>query len=677
MNENPKSTAKPAQAQMGMRGGRGGGGWGVAMGTDRAKNFKKTIKTLAGYLKPYWVRLSFVVIFAVISTVFMIVGPKLLGKMTNKIVDGYVAQQAYAQVMKQLPPGTALPPGTTGHALLSHLPPQELKAIPAKTRATIEGIDFSAGKPSFDWDGIRTLALWLLGLYLVSAIFNYAQSWLMADMVQRLTYKLRADIARKINHLPLKYFDSRSYGEVLSRVTNDVDTVGQNLNQSVTQIITSVVMIIGVLAMMLSISWQLTLVAVVTIPMSLVASIIVVKRSQRYFKGQQDTLGELNGHVEEMFSGHTVMRAYNGEGHSIAIFRRLNRKLYGNAWKAQFLSGLLMPITQFIGNLGLVGVVVGGAWLAVQGTVNIGDIQAFLQYINQLNQPVMQAANVANVLQLAAAAAERVFDFLAETEESPDPEPAAGLAQVKGRVEFDHVRFGYEPGRTVINSFTALAKSGQRVAIVGPTGAGKTTMVNLLMRFYDVDGGAIKIDGVDTRTMRRADVRKLFGMVLQDTWLFNGTIAENIAYGREGATEKDITAAAAAAHADGFIRALPGGYHLVLDEDADNVAAGEKQLLTIARAMLADPPMLILDEATSSVDTRTEVLIQQAMDKLMKGRTCFIIAHRLSTIRNADLILVMREGNIVEHGTHHQLLKQGGFYSNLYNSQFTAALTEA
>jgi ATP-binding cassette subfamily B protein len=433
-------------------------------------------------------------------------------------------------------------------------------------------------------------------------------------------------------------------------------------------------MIIGVIGMMFTISWKLALVALTMIPISLGLSTLIIKRSQGYFMGQQDSLGELNGHVEEMFSGHVVMRAFNGEERSIGIFRELNEKLYGNAFRSQFLSGLLMPITQFVGNLGFVGVAVGGGWLAVQGSVSIGGIQAFLLYINLLNQPITQAANVANVLQLAAAAAERVFDFLGEEEESPDPAKAKIIDGVKGIVDFDHVKFGYLADKTIINDFTAKIKPGQRVAIVGPTGAGKTTMVNLLMRFYDVDDGSIKIDGIDTRDMKRAEVRKIFGMVLQDTWLFNGSVKDNIAYGKDNATMEEIVAAAKAAHADGFIRALPGSYEMVLDEEAGNLAQGEKQLITIARAMLADPPMLILDEATSSVDTRTEVLIQSAMERLMKGRTSFVIAHRLSTIRNADLILVMRDGNIVEHGTHNKLLKENGFYASLYNSQFTEAI---
>jgi ATP-binding cassette subfamily B protein len=604
----------------------------------------------------------------------MIAGPRILGNMTNDVVDGYVAQHSSAQILDNLPKSTYLPPDITGNQLLTRLPPAELRKLPVAEKTAIAKAVYTNGHAKFNFHSIADLAILLVIIYLISAGFSYGQSWLMTDMVQQLTYRFRRDIARKIDHLPLRYFDSLPYGEVLSRVTNDVDTVGQNLNQSLTQIITSIVMVIGVIAMMFTISWKLAIIALAMIPISFGASMLIIKRSQGYFMGQQDSLGELNGHVEEMFSGHVVMRAYNGEKRSIAIFRRLNNKLYGNAWRSQFLSGLLMPITQFVGNLGFVGVAVGGGWLAVQGSVSIGGIQAFLLYISLLNQPIVQAANVANVLQLAAAAAERVFDFIGEEEESPDPENHKVLDEVKGEVAFNHVNFGYIPGKTIIKDFTAEIKPGQRIAIVGPTGAGKTTMVNLLMRFYDVNGGYIKIDGIDTRDMKRADVRKIFGMVLQDTWLFNGSVKDNIAYGKDNVTMEEIVAAAKAAHADGFIRALPGSYEMVLDEEAGNLAQGEKQLITIARAMLADPPMLILDEATSSVDTRTEVLIQSAMEKLMKGRTSFVIAHRLSTIRNADLILVMRDGNIVEHGTHDKLLAEDGFYASLYNSQFTEAI---
>ncbi len=671
---------KQSQSRQAVRPGmmRPMGGGRVAMGTDRAKHFGRTMKQLLQYLRPFWVRLIVVVVFAIGSTVFTIIGPRLLGDMTNKVVDGYVATQAYDKLTAQLPKGVKLPAGTTGKVLLQKIPANELSKIPSDQRGAIAKIDFSAGRPKYDFAGIASIATWLLVMFAVSAVFGYAQSWLMADMVQQITYNLRRDIAKKINKLPLRYFDNQPFGEVLSRVTNDVDTVGQNLNQSITQIITSVIMIIGVLAMMLSISWQLTLIAVIIVPLSLIASLFVVKRSQSYYMNQQNTLAELNGHIEEMFSGHTVMRAFNGENRSISRFKKLNYKLFNNSWRATFLSGLMMPITQFIGNLGFVGVAVTGGWLAIHGSVNLGDILAFIQYVSLLNQPITQAANIANVLQLAAAAAERVFEFLAETEELADPAQAAAVqpADIKGHVDFEHVVFGYNPGKNIIKDFTANVKPGMRIAIVGPTGAGKTTLVNLLMRFYDVKSGSITIDGTDTRDLRRADVRRLFGMVLQDTWLFNGTIKDNIAYGKEDATMDEIVAAATAAHADGFIRALPGGYDMVLGEDADNIAQGEKQLLTIARAMLANPPMLILDEATSSVDTRTEVLIQAAMDKLMHGRTSFVIAHRLSTIRGADLILVMENGNIVESGTHQSLLAANGFYASLYNSQFNGAMVD-
>jgi len=668
------SDERPPIRPVGLGLGRGAGRGGIAFGTDRAKNFKGTLKLLFKYLRPYWTRLTVVFIFAIFSTSFMIAGPRILGDMTNDVVDGYVAQHSSAQILSKLPRDTYLPPNMTGQQLLARLPTSQLNKIPVAEKTAIDRAIFTGGQAKFNFHSIANLAILLAVIYIISAGFSYAQSWLMTDMVQQLTYRLRRDIARKINHLPLKYFDSLPYGEILSRVTNDVDTVGQNLNQSLTQIITSIVMVLGVIIMMFTISWQLALIALAMIPISFGASTLIIKRSQGYFMGQQDSLGQLNGHVEEMFSGHVVMRAYNGEQRSIATFRQLNNKLYGNAWRSQFLSGLLMPITQFVGNLGFVGVAVGGGWLAVQGTVSIGGIQAFMLYINLLNQPITQAANVANVLQLAAAAAERVFDFLGEEEEPPDPENNKVIDGVKGEVIFNHVNFGYNPGKTIIQNFTADIKPGQRIAIVGPTGAGKTTMVNLLMRFYDVNGGDIKIDNTDTREMKRADVRKIFGMVLQDTWLFNGSVKENIAYGKDGATMEEVVAAAKAAHADGFIRALPGSYEMVLDEEAGNLAQGEKQLITIARAMLANPPMLILDEATSSVDTRTEVLIQSAMERLMKGRTSFVIAHRLSTIRNADLILVMRDGNIVEHGTHNKLLAENGFYASLYNSQFTEAI---
>jgi ATP-binding cassette subfamily B protein len=495
----------------------------------------------------------------------------------------------------------------------------------------------------------------------------------MTTITQTLVYRLRQDISRKINRMTLGYFDHHPYGEVISRVTNDIDTIGQSLSQSATQIVTSVVTIVGILIMMLTISWQMTLVAVVVLPLSMGIISLIVKQSQKYFMGQQNSLGELDGHVEEMFSGHIVMRTYNGEKRSIDSFSRTNQTLFKNGWKSQFMSGLMMPIMQFISNLGFVGVAVLGGWLAINGRLSIGDIQAFIQYMNQFTQPIMQTANVANVMQVTVAAAERVFDFLEEPEEAAETTTVKLPAHINGAVTFSDVNFSYTEGTPIIKQFSAQIQPGQNVAIVGPTGAGKTTVVNLLMRFYDVDSGTITIDGIDSCQLSRADVRRLFGMVLQDTWLFNGTIADNIAYGKPNATKKEVIAAAVAAHADHFIRTLPKGYDTVLGEETDNISAGEKQLLTIARAMLADTPMLILDEATSSVDTRTEALIQQAMERLSHGRTSFVIAHRLSTIRGADLILVMNAGNIVEQGTHDELIKQDGFYNSLYNSQFDSA----
>jgi ATP-binding cassette subfamily B protein len=655
--------------------GRPGGGMMMQGAGEKPKHFKSTIATLVRYMKPFWWRIGAVLVFAIISTVFAIVSPKILGNITTKIVDGYVSQVAYDQITARLPKGVRLPASTTGATVLKRLPASQLAKIPASDLKKIEQLDLTAGRPQLDFGYIKLLGLWLILLYAISAAFMYLQGWIMTDVTQQVTYRLRRDLAHKMNHLPLKYFDGRTHGEVLSRVTNDVDTISQTLNQSLTQIVTSVTMVIGILIMMLTISWQMTLLALFMLPLSLGGAFFIVKRSQRYFLGQQANLGHLNGHVEEMYAGHMVMKVFNGEQRSIAKFRQVNNRLYDSAWKSQFLSGLLMPLTVFIGNLGYVGVAILGGWLAVNGKVNIGDIQAFIQYMSQFTQPITQTANVANVLQSTAAAAERVFEFLDEREEVAEAASPVQLPSVKGSVKFDHVVFGYHPDKVIIKDFTAEVKPGQRIAIVGPTGAGKTTIVNLLMRFYDVDKGAITVDGVDIRDMRRADARKLFGMVLQDTWLFSGSLEENIAYGRRDAGGAAVRAAAKAAHADHFIRALPDGYQMQLNEEADNVSQGEKQLLTIARAMLADTPMLILDEATSSVDSRTESLIQEAMDRLMEGRTSFVIAHRLSTIRKADLILVMRDGNIVEQGKHNELLAQNGFYASLYNSQFSTGLT--
>ena len=593
---------------------------------EKPKDLKKTLKQLGTLLKPYWVKITVVMFFAIASTAFAIASPKILGNATNIIVEDFVA-------MIKTPPTAPV-------------------------------------QPVFHFDAIRDIIVFLLVLYIISAIFNYIQGWVMTDVTQKITYDLRKDISEKINRLPLKYFDKRTHGEILSRVTNDVETVSQTLNQSLTQIVTSVVMIIGIIIMMLSISWLLTLVALIILPISLSLIKFITKRSQIYFVRQQKLLGDVNGHIEEMYSGHQVMRVFNGEKASVEKFNSINEDLYESAWNAQFLSGLMHPLMTFVGNLGYVGVSVVGGWLAINGSLKVGDIQAFIQYVQQFNQPIAQTANIANVMQSTAAAAERVFEFLEEPEQSANPKKPTLLKSPKGEVEFNDVVFGYDSKKPVIKGLNAKIKPGSRVAIVGPTGAGKTTLVNLLMRFYDVDNGEILIDGVNIKDMKREDVRKLFGMVLQDTWMFNGTIRENLIYGKPNASEEEIMKAAKEAQVDHFVRSLPGGYEMELNEEASNVSAGEKQLLTIARAMLAKTPMLILDEATSSVDTRTEVQIQKAMDNLMEGKTSFVIAHRLSTIRNADLILVMNDGNVIEQGTHDSLMKQAGFYAKLYNSQF-------
>ena len=617
---------KPQQQQTSRRGPMGGGpmGPGMMRGGEKARDFKGTMKKLIQYLSVYKVSIIIVLIFAIASTIFSIVGPKILGNATTKLFEGVVAQIA----------GT----GT--------------------------GIDFVY---------IRNIILELLVLYLVSAAFSYVQGWIMTDVSMKVTYQFRKEISQKINRMPLRYFDGTNHGEILSRITNDVDTISQTLNQSMTQIITSVITMLGILVMMLSISWMMTLVAVLIVPLSAVIIALVVKQSQKFFKQQQDYLGHVNGHVEEMYGGHIVMKAFNGEKKSVEQFDVLNNTLYSSAWKSQFLSGMMMPIMTFIGNLGYVLVCILGGWLAVTGSITVGDIQAFIQYVRSFTQPISQIANISNILQQTAAAAERVFKFLEEDEEVPDPANPVQLSNVEGRVQFQDVHFGYNPEKIIINDFCADVKPGQKIAIVGPTGAGKTTMVKLLMRFYDVNSGAILVDGHNIQEFNRADLRHMFGMVLQDAWLYNGTIMENIRYGRLDASDEEVVEAAKTAYVDHFIRTLSEGYSMVLDEEASNVSAGQKQLLTIARAILADPKILILDEATSSVDTRTEVLIQKAMDVLMKNSTSFIIAHRLSTIRNADLILVMNNGDIVEQGTHEGLLAKNGFYASLYNSQFEAA----
>ena len=521
-----------------------------------------------------------------------------------------------------------------------------------------------------DFEYVGKIILILIGLYGLSALFGYLQGWIMSGVAMKVTYRFRKEISEKINRLPLKYFESTNQGEILSRITNDVDTITQTLNQSLTQIITSVTTVVGVLIMMFTINWLMTLVALLIIPLSSLVIAFIVKHSQMYFREQQDYLGHVNGHVEEVYGGHNIVKAFNGEKKSIEKFDVLNNTLYGAAWKSQFLTGIMMPLMNVIGNLGYVAVTVLGSWLVIKNAIEVGDIQAFIQYIRSFTQPIAQIANISNILQQTAACAERVFEFLEEEEEVSDNPQPVKIEDIKGNVEFRNVRFGYRPDKMVINNFSASIKAGQKVAIVGPTGAGKTTIVKLLMRFYDVNEGAILIDGHDIRDFTREDLRSLFGMVLQDTWLYNGTIMDNIRYGRLDATDEEVIKAAKAAYVDHFVKTLPGGYNMVLNEETTNISQGQKQLLTIARAVLKDPKILILDEATSSIDTLTEVQIQKAMDYLMKGRTSFIIAHRLSTIRDADLILVMNHGDIIEQGTHEELLKKGGFYASLYNSQF-------
>ena len=597
------------------------------MGTgEKAKDFKGTTRRLLAYMRPYRFQLIFICIFAVLSTIFSIVGPKILGNATTLLAEGLVGKY------------------------------------------TSQG--------SIDFAGIFRILRNLTIIYLLSALFNYLSGWMMAGVTQKITYSLREEISKKINRLPLNYFDRQTHGEVLSRVTNDVDTVSQSLNQAVQQVMTSLITIIGILYMMLRISWQMTLMAIIVIPISGILAAVIVKKSQKYFLAQQSTLGRVNGHIEEMYGGHLVMKAFNGEERSISTFNRLNNDLYESAWKSQFISGIMMPVTSFIGNVGYVGVCILGGYLAIHGNLAIGDIQAFIQYVRNFNQPITQTAQIMNVMQSTAAAAERVFEFLEEPEAKPDTDhpvsirDAGGNLTIRGDVAFENVCFGYEPDKIVIHDFSAFIKAGQQIAIVGPTGAGKTTIVKLLMRFYELNSGTIYIDGIDTRNLTRKDLRDCFGMVLQDAWLHTGTIMENIRYGKLDATDEEVVKAADAAYVDHFIRTLENGYQTEINEETTNISQGQKQLLTIARAFLADPKILILDEATSSVDTRTEILIQKGMENLMKGRTSFVIAHRLSTIRNADLILVMDHGDIVEAGKHEELLAKNGFYAKLYNAQF-------
>lgn len=597
----------------------------MTMPGQKAKNFKGTLGRLLRYLKPYRWKLIVVFLTAALSTVFSIVSPKLLGHATTTIFEGFMGK---------------------------------VKGVPGAT---------------FDFAAVWQIVLVLIGLYLFSALFAYIQQFLMAGIAQKVVYTLRKEVNEKLARLPLKYFDGRTHGEVMSRVVNDVDTISSTLQQSLTQMITSVITLIGVIIMMLTISPLMTLIVLVTIPLSFVVIKQVASRSMPHFKGQQQALGALNGHVEEMYTGHKIVKAFGREKRAMEKFDAINEKLYESGWKAQFISGIMMPLMMFVGNIGYVLVCVVGGVLVTLGSIAIGDVQAFIQYAQQFSQPITQAANIANIIQSTLVSAERVFEILDESEESEDAVSRAGATGVEGHVRFEHVSFGYKEGETLIQDMNIDVKPGMTVAIVGPTGAGKTTLVNLLMRFYEIQGGTITIDGQDIRSMPRGELRSQFGMVLQDTWLFNGTIRENIAYGRAGASEAEIAQAARAAHVDHFVRTLPDGYETILNEEASNISQGQKQLLTIARAFLADPAILILDEATSSVDTRTELLIQKAMEGLMEGRTSFVIAHRLSTIRDADLILVMNQGTVIEQGNHEQLLEKGGFYADLYNSQFSQA----
>ncbi len=619
------SAQENAQAQEPRRGPMGHGPGGRMMPGEKPKNLKGTLAKLIAFMGRFKAAIVVVLVFAVGSTIFNIVGPKVLSTATTELFNGIVAK-----------------------------------------------IDGSGG---IDFDAIARILVFTLGLYLLSAACSFVQGWIMSSVSQRTCYQLRGAIADKIDRMPMGYFERTSVGDTLSRITNDVDTLGQSLNQGVTQLITSVTTIVGVLIMMLSINPLMTLITVVILPVSIVLIMVVVKRSQKYFVAQQRTLGKINGIVEETFSGHAIVKAFNREDGTVDRFNETNAKLYGSAWKSQFFSGLMQPIMTFVGNLGYVAVAIAGSFLAVQGIITVGDIQAFIQYVKNFTQPITQLTQVSNVLQQMAAAAERIFEFLDAPEEEPD-HATARTADVECNVQFDHVRFGYDPEKPVIKDFSAQVSEGQTVALVGPTGAGKTTMVKLLMRFYDVQSGCIKIGGTDIRDFARDDLRSLFGMVLQDTWLFHGTIRDNIRYGKLDATDEEVEAAAKAAYVHHFIQTLPAGFDTEINEDASNISQGQRQLLTIARAILADRRMLILDEATSSVDTRTEERIQKAMDNLMAGRTSFVIAHRLSTIKNADLILVIRDGDIVEQGTHEELLQLGGFYAELYNSQFAETIDE-
>jgi ATP-binding cassette subfamily B multidrug efflux pump len=644
---NKPSNARPPRQHRGPMGGPMGP---MGRPVEKAKDFKGTLKRLIGYLMAFKGRFIAVFCLAIGSTVFSIVGPKILGNATTKLADGIVAQYMYIVRLQT--------------AMLRHMPSDVISQLQAQPI------------PKFDFGYIGTIILIVAALYAVSALFSFLMTYLMSTVSQKTVFKMRNDVKEKLDRLPLKYFDQHTHGDILSRVTNDMDNIATTLQQSLGQLITSSVTIVGVLCMMISISPVMTVIALVTLPVTGIITMKIAKQSQKYFAAQQKVLGELNGHVEEMYTGHKIIKVLAREYASIREFKRINRELYDAARKAQFISGIIMPVLNFVNNIGYVAVCVVGGLLVTRNAIKIGDIQAFIQYIRTFTMPIVQTANIANVIQSTVASAERVFEVLDEQEQIPDKEDAVVLQEPKGEVKFEHVKFSYKEDVSLIEDMNMTASPGDTIAIVGPTGAGKTTLVNLLMRFYEIQDGRITVDGTDVRDMERGELRQLFGMVLQDTWLFNGSIRDNIAYGREDATEEDIIAAAKAAHAHHFVMSLPEQYDTVLNEEASNISQGQKQLLTIARAILANPAILILDEATSNVDTRSEVLIQKAMAVLMKGRTSFVIAHRLSTIRDADLILVMNHGTIVEQGNHKQLLAKGGFYADLYNSQFSGAFVE-
>lgn len=705
------------------RGGPMGGGpmGGVVMSGEKAKDFKGTLKRLIGYLKPRAVHIISVFLVAILATIFSIVSPKIMGKATTRLFEGIVAKYEYSAVTKgvteavtimkeqmdaqkkkieeQIKTNPQLAPQIQAQAAEQMKKAAEAQQTPeakeqtekvkeilekylsdediAKVNTAMQSADvdtvtdvFNSYKPEIDFEYVRNILFLLIILYAISSVFTFIQGWIMSGVAQNTVYDMRRDLNNKLEKLPLKYFDARTKGDVLSRFTNDLDTVAATLQQSLTQLITSIVTIVGILIMMISISWKMTLIAIVVLPVSIFVIRPILGKSQKYFTSQQKHLGELNGHIEEMYAGHNIVKAFGREKASLKKFNDVNEDLYKSGWKAQFISGLIMPLMTFVNNIGYVAVSVTGGYLATKGSISVGDIQAFIQYMRQFSQPINQTANIANIIQATVAAAERVFEVLDEVEEVPDSKDAVVLDNVKGEVKFESVDFSYKEDSKLIENMNIDVKKGQTIAIVGPTGAGKTTLVNLLMRFYEINGGKITVDGVDIRELKRENLRNIFGMVLQDTWSFQGTIKENIAYGRKGATEAEVIEAAKAAHADHFIRTLTDGYDTVLNEEASNISQGQKQLLTIARAILADPSILILDEATSSVDTRTEVYIQKAMNKLMEGRTSFVIAHRLSTIKDADLILVMNQGTVIEQGNHKELLEKDGFYADLYNSQF-------